>query len=86
MKQPFYYAILLYFTEHADGDAKEVMEALKSEYGNYRNFKKPAVIEAMMTAKENGILEESRVELDDDELRVWYKISEDGAVLIKKYL
>ena len=88
MKKPLNYAILLYFTEHTEGDADEIIEALKPEYEKYRNFKKPAVIESLMTAKENGLLEESdRVELTDkDELRVWYKLSEYGDEMIRKYL
>jgi DNA-binding PadR family transcriptional regulator len=87
MKQPLNYAILLYFTNHAEGDADEVMTALASEYSSYRTFKKPAVIEALMTAKENGILDESRVELDGDgELKVWYQLADEGAKLIKRFL
>ena len=87
MKQPLNYAILLYFREHEEGDADSIIEALKPEYGHYRAFKRPAVIESLMTAKENGILEEVRTELtDEDVLRVWYKLSEYGAGLVQRFL
>jgi len=87
MKQPLNYAILLYFTKHEEGDADSVIEALGPEYGHYRAFKRPAVVEAIMTAKENGILEEVRTELTDgDMLRVWYRLSEYGKGLVQRFL
>ena len=87
MKEPLNYAILLYFTKHEEGDADSVIAELESEYGNYRAFKKNSVIESLMTSKENGILEEVRTELvGDDELRVWYKLSDYGSDLIKRFL
>ena len=89
MKQPLNYAILLYFTEHEEGDADTVMEALAPEYGSYRIFKKPAVIESLMTAKENGLLDEVRAELSsekEDELRVWYTLTDYGKDLIQRFL
>ncbi len=87
MKLPLNYAILLYFTENKEGDADSVIEALKPEYGRYRAFKRPGVIEALMTGKENGILDEARTELSEgDTLRVWYRLSDYGADLIKRFL
>jgi len=87
MKQPLNYAILLYFTKHEEGNADTIIEELKPEYAKYRAFKRPAVVEALMTAKENGILEEVRTELaGEDVLRVWYKLSEYGTALVQKFL
>ena len=87
MKKPLNYAILLYFTEYEEGDADSIIESLKPDYGRYRAFKRPAVVEALMTAKENGILEEVRTELaDGDVLRVWYRLSEYGAGLVERFL
>ena len=89
MKQPLNYAILLYFTEHEEGDADMVMDALAPEYGSYRIFKKPAVIESLMTSKENGILDEVRTELsgeNEDGLRVWYCLTDYGKDLIQRFL
>ena len=87
MKLPLNYAIMLYFTKHGEGDADSIMEELRPEYGGYRMFKKRGVTESLMTAKENGILEEVRTELaEGDELRVWYKLTEYGTDLVKKFL
>ena len=87
MKQPLNYAILLYFTKHAEGDADSIIAELKPGYGRYRAFSKRGVIESLMTAKENGILEEVRTELaGEDELRVWYRLTNYGADLIKRFL
>ena len=87
MKLPLNYAILLYFTKHEEGDADEIIEELQPEYGHYRAFKRPAVIESLMTAKENGILEEVRTELaEGNVLRVWFRLTEYGKELIEKFL
>ena len=93
MKQPLNYAILLYFTKHEEGDADSVIEELKPEYGSYRAFKKKGVIESLMTSKENGILEEVRSELageegqeEQEELKVWYRLTDYGRDLIKRFL
>ena len=87
MKLPLNYAILLYFTKHEEGSADSVIEELNPEYSRYRAFSKRGVIESLMTSKENGILEEVRTELaGEDELRVWYRLTEYGADLIKRFL
>jgi len=87
MKLPLNYAILLYFTKHEEGDADTVVDELKPEYGSYRAFKRAGVVEALMTAKENGILDEVRTELaDGDSLRVWYQLTDYGTDLIKRFL
>ena len=87
MKQPLNYAILLYFTTHEDGDVDSVMAELEPDYKGYRMFKRAAVTESLMTAKENGILEDVRTELaDGDRLRVWYRLTEYGNDLIKRFL
>ena len=87
MKQPLNYAILLYFTTHEDGDTDSVMAELEPEYGSYRMFKRASVTESLMTAKENGILEDVRTELaEGDRLRVWYRLTEYGNDLIKRFL
>ena len=87
MKKPLNYAILLYFTKNETGDADSIIESLKPDYGHYRTFKRPAVVEALMTAKENGILEEVGAELAaGDALRVTYRLTEYGTGLIQRFL
>lgn len=85
--KPLNYAILKYFTTVDEACADDVIEALKPEYGHFKALKKPAVIEAIMTAEANGLLEESRFDLDSSgELRVYYRAHEEGAATINKYI
>lgn len=81
------YAILKLFTKIDEGCADTVMEALKDQYGKFKAFKKDAIINALMTAEANGLLEESRFDLDSsNELRVYYRAHEEGAATINKYI
>lgn len=85
--KPLNYAILKYFTTVKEACADDVIEALKGQYGNFKALKKNAVITALMTAEANGLLEETRYELDkNDELRVYYHAHEEGAATINKYI
>ncbi|MDR1135578.1 MAG: hypothetical protein LBL49_05310 [Clostridiales Family XIII bacterium] len=81
------FAILKHFTKVDEADADSVMATLSDRYSGFRAFKKKAVIEALMTASENGILDETRFELDEnEELRVYYKANEYGLDMIRKYI
>jgi DNA-binding PadR family transcriptional regulator len=85
--QPLNYAILKYFTKVDEACAEDVIEALKGEYGNFKALKRDAVITALMTAEANGLLEETRFELDQTgRLRVYYHAHEEGAATINKYI
>lgn len=84
---PLNYAILKLFTRIEEGCADTVMEALKNQYGNFKAFKKDSIINALMTAEANGLLEESRFDLDsNNELKVYYRAHEEGAATINKYI
>ncbi|MCP4337478.1 MAG: hypothetical protein GY799_00990 [Desulfobulbaceae bacterium] len=81
------YAILKFFTRIDEGCADTVMDALKDQYGKFKAFNKEAIINALMTAEANGLLEESRFDLDsNNELRVYYRAREEGAITINKYI
>ncbi|WP_346961649.1 hypothetical protein [Clostridium sp.] len=85
--KPLNYAILKYFTKVEEACADDVIEALKGEYGDFKALKKDAVITALMTAEANGLIEETRFELDkSNQLRVYYHAHEDGAATINKYI
>lgn len=87
MKKPLNYAILKYFTKVKDACADDVINALKGEYGNYKALSKKAVINALMTAEANGLIEETRFDLDSKgELRVYYHAHKEGAETINKYI
>ena len=85
--KPLNYAILKYFTRVDEACAEDVIEALKGKYGNFKALKKNAVISALMTAEANGLLEETRFELDKEgNLRIYYHANEEGAATINKYI
>ena len=85
--KPLNYAILKYFTTVKEACADDVINALKGQYGNFKGLKKPAVIEAVMTAEANGLLEETRFEMDKSgELKVYYHAHKEGAETINKYI
>ncbi|WP_163335991.1 hypothetical protein [Desulfopila sp. IMCC35008] len=84
---PLNYAILKLFTKIKEGCADDVMDALKGNYGTFKAFKKDAIINALMTAEANGLLEESRFDLDsNNELRVYYRAHKEGAATINQYI
>lgn len=85
--KPLNYAILKYFTTVKEACADDVIAALKGEYGSFKALKKPAVIEAIMTGEANGLLEETRFDLDEKgELRVYYHAHAEGAATINNYI
>ena len=85
--KPLNYSILKYFTKVEEACADDVIEALKGQYGNFKALKKNAVITALMTAEANGLIEETRFELDkNNQLKVYYHAHEDGAATINKYI
>lgn len=87
MKQPLNYAILKHFVKVEEASAEDVMEALKDEYGDYKAFSEKNIIEALMTAEANELLEEKRFEMgSDNKLRIYYHANEEGAATINKYI
>lgn len=85
--RPLNYAILKYFTTVKEACADDVIEALKGEYSTFKALGKPAVIEAIMTGEANGLLEETRFDLDPKgELRVYYHAHKEGADTINTYI
>ena len=84
---PLNYAILKFFTTTDEACADCIMNALKNRYGHFKAFKKKSIINALMTAEANGLLEESRFDLDSNkELRVYYRAHEEGAATINQYI
>ncbi|GAB2025364.1 hypothetical protein OfM1_14350 [Lactovum odontotermitis] len=85
--RPLNYAILKYFTVVDEACADDVIAALKKDYGSFKALKKKALIEALMTAEANAILEETRFDQDDKgELRVYYRAPEEGKAMINSYI
>lgn len=85
--KPLNFAILKHFTKVNEACADDVIEALKPEYGDFKALKKAAVVEAIMTGEANGLLEETRFDLDaKGEVRVYYRAHEEGAATINSYI
>lgn len=85
--KPLNYAILKHFTKVNEACAEDVIEALKGQYGSFRALNKKAVMNALLTAEANGLLEETRLELSkSNELKVYYHAHEEGAATINKYI
>ncbi|MDO5537791.1 MAG: hypothetical protein Q4F72_09730 [Desulfovibrionaceae bacterium] len=85
--KPLNFAILKLFTDGREACPEQVIDALKSEYGSFKALNKADVLNALMTAESNGLVEESRFELDDaGELRVYYRANADGIATINKYI
>ncbi|GAB6085127.1 hypothetical protein [Alkaliphilus crotonatoxidans] len=85
--KPLNYAILKYFTTVKEACADDVIEALQGIYGRFKALNKKAVTIALMTAEANGLLEETRFDLDKNgELRVYYHAPAEGAAIINKYI
>lgn len=84
---PFNYAILKHFLTVDEADVDTVMDHLADEYQKSRQFKRSSVTEAMMTAEANGLLEETRFELDvQQQLHVFYRVTEKGRTMIERYI
>ena len=62
--RPLNFAILKYLTTVDEACPEDIIEALKGTYGSFRALNKKDIISALMTAEVNGLVQESRFELD----------------------
>ncbi len=87
MKRPLNLAIIKYFTTVKEGCAEDVMNSLESEYGSYRAFNRHCIEDAIKTAKENGLLSETKVgRYSDESLCVYYNADENQRRVINGYI
>ncbi len=85
--KPLNFAMLKYFTNVNEACTEDVIKALKGEYGHFKSLNQKAMLEAIMTAEANGLLEETRYDLDaSGNLRVYYRAHEEGKATINKYI
>lgn len=85
--KPLNYAILKHFTKVDEACAEDVIQALKGEYGTFKALNREDVMNALMTAEANGLLEETKFELDKaGVLKIYYHANADGAAAINKYI
>ena len=85
--KPLNFAILKLFTDGAERSPEDVIEALKPEYGGFKAFNKPEVLTSLMTAESNGLLEESRFELDEaGDVRMFFRAGAESIATINNYI
>lgn len=85
--KPLNYAILDFFLERDKASVLEVMEGLKKDYSTFKAFNKKSIIEALMTAEANGLIEEVELDLDiNGELLIYYSMNEASKEAVKKYI
>lgn len=87
MKLPLNYAILKHFTKVDEATVDDVIAALKDEYATYHAFKRDKMVEALMTAEKNGLIDETRIDLDAaGNLLVFYGASDEQKQTINSYI
>ena len=85
--KPLYYAMLKWMTTVNEACVADDIDALKGEYGSFKMCRPKPMQEALMTAEKNGLLEESRFDLDaNNDLRVYYKVTDYGKQMINDYI
>ena len=87
MKKPLNFAILKYMTTVNEACTEDVLCALKDGYSSFRAFNKSDVLNALLTAEANRLLEESRYDLDDEgQVRMFFRAHAEGAATINRYI
>ena len=86
MKRPLNYEILKYFTKVDKASAQDVYRELAGEFKDHKAFKLANIIESLMTAKANGLIDEESYKLEGDELVVYYKASDEQESTINSYI
>ena len=85
--KPLSYAIIKHFTKVPEACAEYVNDALTGDYGTFRGLTLKSVIETLRTAEANGLLEESREELDEvGNLWSYYRANEEQKATINRYI
>ncbi|MBP1890520.1 DNA-binding PadR family transcriptional regulator [Clostridium moniliforme] len=85
--KPLNYAILKYFTTVKEASADDVMKALEKDYSTFKAFTKKSIINALMTAEANGLIEETAIDLDhNDELVIYYHANEESKATINSFI
>ena len=82
------FAIMKYMTTVEDDCVSGVIEAMKAKgYGSWKQLKPASVQETLKTAVANGLCDESRFDMDENnELRVYYKVNDYGRDMVRKFL
>ena len=84
---PLYYAIIKQFMDGKEYAAEDVVAALSPRYSGYKLLTVKDVAEALATAKENGLLDESSYGINDaGALKVHFQVTDFGRDMIDRYI
>ncbi|NMW85329.1 hypothetical protein HKO22_06205 [Peptoniphilus sp. AGMB00490] len=86
MRRPLNYEILKYLTNHDKVSAEEIYNSLHEEYKDHKAFKLSIIVESLMTAKENGLINEDGYDLIKDKLVVYYSATPEQKETINSYI
>ena len=87
MKLPMRFRIIHLVSQHDKISDKEVMEALRDEYGDECQYKMSIIETHLMSLRAVGIIENTGVTLDEnDNLVQQFSITDYGKDLLDKYL
>ncbi|AWL25843.1 MULTISPECIES: hypothetical protein [Streptococcus] len=80
-------AVLNYMNTVEEADVFQVMSALKSQFGNEKQFREDLFLEHLMSLECNGYLVQTGYDLDENgNLRIRYQINDDGRYAVEKYI
>ncbi len=80
-------AVLNHLAKVGEASITEIMNALKPEYGDEKQFTKAMYLEHVLSLEANGLIEMAKYSLDEkNELDLSYKINDDGQTAVKKYV
>ncbi len=85
--RPLFQEVLHLYTDGKERSRQMVQDELRDVYGNFKAFKDHQMDEALHTAMSNGLLAESRYELDENgKLVMYYQSDQDMIDLINSYI
>ncbi|MFD1902172.1 hypothetical protein [Enterococcus termitis] len=80
-------AVLNQMYDQRELDVKKIMEELKPQYGNEKQFNEKLYLEHLMALEANGLVELTNYCLDEqEELVMSYKITDEGRSTVEKYV
>ena len=85
--RPLFQEVLHLYTDGKERSRQMVQDELRPTYGNFKAFKDSQMDEALHTAMSNGLIAESRYELDaQGNLVMYYQSDQEMIDLINSYI
>ncbi len=85
--RPLFQEVLHLYTDGKERSRQMVQDELRPVYGNFKAFKDSQMDEALHTAMSNGLIAESRYELDaQGNLVMYYQSDQEMIDLINSYI